>query len=247
VLPPFEGLQLSQIHVLKSKTQIDFAARELMNARFVGFDTETKPVFTKDAVRDGPHVVQLATLEHAFIVQVDAAGTHEFLRSVIESTHIVKVGFGLKSDRGPLRRKLGIRLGEAVDLAPVVRRLGYSQAVGVKAAVAIVLGQRLVKSKSVTTSNWALPKLRPTNSNTRLTTLLLRFESFTPWDSRTLLRLCVLNSDSAVPDHGLVSPSMGPSRREGALPEFRYQNFRGCYSNFVGATPDRRNATAVIL
>lgn len=160
-LPPFEGLHLSHIHVLKSKTQIDFAARELMNARFVGFDTETKPVFTKDAVRDGPHVVQLATLEHAFIVQVDAACTNEFLRSVIESAHIVKVGFGLKSDRGPLRRKLGIRLGEAVDLAPVVRRLGYSQAVGVKAAVAIVLGQRLVKSKSVTTSNWALPKLRP--------------------------------------------------------------------------------------
>lgn len=108
----------------------------------------------------GPHLVQLATLEHAFIVQVGAAGTQEFSRSIVESAHIVKVGFGLTSDRGPLRRKLGIRLGEAVDLAPVVRRLGYSQAVGVKAAVAIVLGQRLVKSKSVT-SNWALPKLRP--------------------------------------------------------------------------------------
>jgi ribonuclease D len=160
-LPPFEGLQLSHIHVLRSNAQVNFAARELMNARFVGFDTETKPVFTKDAVRDGPHVVQLATLEHAFIVQVGTAGTHEFLRSVIESDEIVKVGFGLKCDRGPLRKKLGLRLGEAVDLAPVVRRLGYSQAVGVKAAVAVVLGQRLVKSKSVTTSNWALPKLRP--------------------------------------------------------------------------------------
>ena len=160
-LPPFEGLQLSHIHVLKSKTQIEFATRALMDARFVGFDTETKPAFTKDAVRDGPHVVQFATLEHAFIVQVGMAGTHEFLRNVIESAHIVKVGFGLKSDRRPLRTKLGIRLDGAVDLAPVVRRLGYRQAVGVKAAVAIVLGQRLVKSKSVTTSNWALPKLRP--------------------------------------------------------------------------------------
>lgn len=160
-LPAFEGLQLSHIHVLKSKTQIEFATRALMDARFVGFDTETKPVFTKDVVRDGPHVVQLATLEHAFIIQVGMAGTHEFLRHVIESTHIVKVGFGLKSDRGPLRTKLGIRLGEAIDLAPIVRRLGYRQAVGVKAAVAIVLGQRLAKSKSITTSNWALPKLRP--------------------------------------------------------------------------------------
>lgn len=160
-LPPFEGLQLSHIHVLKSQTQIEFATRTLREARFVGFDTESKPVFTKDAVRDGPHIIQLATLEHAFIVQVGADSTHEFLKSVIESSDVVKVGFGLKSDRGPLRTKLGIRLAEAVDLAPIVRKLGYRQAVGVKAAVAIVLGQKLQKSKSVTTSNWALAKLRP--------------------------------------------------------------------------------------
>ena len=32
-LPPFEGLQLSPIHVLKSKTQVEFATRALMDAR----------------------------------------------------------------------------------------------------------------------------------------------------------------------------------------------------------------------
>ena len=42
-----------------------------------------------------------------------------------------------------------------------LRKLGYSQPVGLKAAVAIVLAQRLPKSKSTSTSNWALPKLRP--------------------------------------------------------------------------------------
>jgi ribonuclease D len=160
-MPLFEGLPPSRIHVVKSLTQVEFAIRALTEARFVGFDTETKPTFTKEAVRDGPHVIQFATQKHAFIVQVDLSTPVDFLKSVIESSAIVKVGFGLKSDRGPLRRKLGIRLGEVVDLSHAVRRLGYRQAVGVKVAVAVVLGRRLRQFKSVTTSNWALPKLRP--------------------------------------------------------------------------------------
>lgn len=52
-------------------------------------------------------------------------------------------------------------LTNKVGRAHAVRKLGYRQAVGVKAAVAIVLERRLQKTKSITTSNWALPRLRP--------------------------------------------------------------------------------------
>lgn len=40
----------------------------------------------------------------------------DFLRTIVESESITKVGFGLKSDRGPLRRKLGLRLDSTVEL-----------------------------------------------------------------------------------------------------------------------------------
>jgi len=160
-MPVFEGLPLGQIHVVRSAAQVEFASRVLADARVIGFDTESKPTFTREAVNEGPHVVQFATMEHAFIVQVGAATPIAFLKSVIESSEIVKVGFGLRSDRGPLRSKLGIRLGESVDLAQALRKLGYRQEVGVKTAVAIFLERRLQKSRSATTSNWALPNLRP--------------------------------------------------------------------------------------
>lgn len=160
-MPSFEGLPLSHIHMVKTHSEIEFAIRILTNARFIGFDTESKPTFTKDAISDGPHVVQFATMEHAFIVQLGATNPTEFLKSIVESTEIIKVGFGLKSDRGPLRKKLGLQLMGSIDLAHEVRKLGYREAVGAKAAVAIVLAQRLQKSKSTTTSNWALPTLRP--------------------------------------------------------------------------------------
>lgn len=159
LLPVFSGLPLDRIQVLKTAEQIEAARRAMEKERFVGFDTESRPTFAKDALQTGPHVIQFALRNCAFIVQVNSESPLEFLKSIIESQEIIKVGFGLTSDRGLLHRKFGIRLGATVELSQALRRLRYRQALGVKAAVAVVLGQRLQKSKAVTTSNWAIPKL----------------------------------------------------------------------------------------
>jgi ribonuclease D len=160
-LPTYEALPPARIHVLKTSAQLQFAERELRAAVHVGFDTESKPVFAAGAPQTGPDVIQFATLDDAFIVQTATPGTADFLRAMIESDVIVKVGFGLASDRPQLYRKLGLRLGKSIDLSHMVGRLGFEQAVGLKTAVAIVLGQRLPKSRKATTSNWASPNLSP--------------------------------------------------------------------------------------
>jgi ribonuclease D len=154
-LPTYDALPAARIHVLRTGAQLEFAERALRAAMHVGFDTESKPVFAAGAPQTGPDVIQFATLDDAFIVQTAVPETAEFLRAMIESDEIVKVGFGLASDRPQLYRKLGLRLGRSIDLSHMVRRLGFQQAVGLKTAVAIVLGQRLPKSKRTTTSNWA--------------------------------------------------------------------------------------------
>ena len=127
--------------------------------RFVGFDTESRPTWSSDVPRTGPHLIQFALSDRAYVVQAPFGELTEALRVILESEDIVKVGFGLKSDRGLLLHSLGARLHAVVEMTAVLRSLRYKQALGVKAAVAIVLGQRLPKSKSVTTSNWANPKL----------------------------------------------------------------------------------------
>ena len=158
-LPPFDPLPLERIVVVETAEQADAALRAMRQARFVGFDTESKPTFTRDAVRDGPHVIQFSTLDEAFIVQVNDRTPIAFLREVLESEAIVKVGFGLDSDRGPLEHKLHTRLRASVEVSQVLRSLGHKQALGAKAAVAVVLGRRMTKSKSVTTSNWGAARL----------------------------------------------------------------------------------------
>ena len=161
LLPAFEELSIRQITLPTTAAQFQEAFEAIRKEGIVGFDTESKPTFTKDAPRDGPHVVQLALTERAFVVQIGAKPPIEFLRSVLESEAILKVGFGLRSDSGPLQQKLGVTLAAGLELATSLRALRYRQPLGVKAAVAVVLGRRLMKSKSMTTSNWARASLLP--------------------------------------------------------------------------------------
>ncbi len=155
LLPDFDGLQLKQIILLEKEEQFSKALAMIQAAGVVGFDTETKPVFEKGVKPDGPHVVQLALNDRAFIIPIGQNPPTEFLVAVLGSKAITKVGFGLNSDRGELRRKFGLVLQGEMDLTQPLRKLGYRQRLGARAAIAVVFGQNLQKSKSVTTSNWA--------------------------------------------------------------------------------------------
>ena len=159
LLPTFVGLTLAQIEVPATPAEIARAVVHLLSQRFVGFDTESKPTFAKGEAASGPHVVQFATLNRGYIFQVRHGETHreshEALAALLQSQTMVKVGFGLKSDRGHIQRKLGAQPNAILDLTTYFKQLGYRNEVGVRGAVAMVLHQRFQKSKRVSTSNWA--------------------------------------------------------------------------------------------
>jgi ribonuclease D len=161
LLEPFIGLTIDRIFVPSTRAEIDHAAAELAAARFVGFDTESKPTFAKGEVSDGPHTVQFATLEKAYVFQLHRAECHLAVAGILASTDIVKVGFGLRSEQDQLPRKLGVHPRAVLDLCAVFRRQGYRKTIGVKTAVAVVFKKKFQKSKRVTTSNWARHELAP--------------------------------------------------------------------------------------
>lgn len=160
LMPPFQGLGLAQILVPRSHEDFIAATRDLLQCRYVGFDTESKPTFDKGETSRGPHVVQLTTLKHAYIFQLWREHCCEHLCRILQSADTVKVGFGLGSDRSHIRRKLGITPNALLDLDQVFRKQGYRRELGVKAAIAVLLRQKFQKSKSVAMSNWALPELK---------------------------------------------------------------------------------------
>ena len=158
-LQVFAGLTLAQIEVPTTRAQFEAAAAEILAAGTVGFDTESKPTFAVGEISDGPHVVQFALPERAFIFQAYRNEGRDLLIELLQSHGLRKVGFGLGSDRSQVQAKFGVSLGSVIDLGHEFRQRGYRNAVGVRAAVAIVFERRFVKSKRTTTSNWALPQL----------------------------------------------------------------------------------------
>lgn len=159
LLPPFERLGRERIVLVATASQARDAARRLLAEPAWGFDTESRPTFTAGQASEGPHVVQLATLEQAFVFQLHDAECRALTGELLARTGIVKAGFGLQDDRRRIVEKLGVQPQDVLDLDTVLRQRGWRRQMGIKAAVAVLFGQRFQKSKRAATSNWAQRQL----------------------------------------------------------------------------------------
>ncbi|WP_105041865.1 3'-5' exonuclease [Rubritalea profundi] len=161
LLPAFLGLSPDQIYVPGTRAECNNAVDEILAAGIGGFDTEAKPIFRKGQKCDGPHVVQFALTDKAFIFQLHRSECEKAAADLIASKQVLKVGFGLKNDHAQIRRRFGIALNHVLDLDQVFREMGYRGQIGVRGAMGVILQQCFKKSKSTTTSNWALRELTP--------------------------------------------------------------------------------------
>ena len=159
LLEPFDRLGPSQIQVVATAQHAASALQELAGVAALGFDTESKPTFAKNEASDGPHIVQLSTLDKAYIFQLLDAECRRAVALLLASPGIVKAGFGLGDDRRRIIHKLGIDLQGVLDLNTVFRERGYRKDMGVRGAVAVLFNKRFIKSRKATTSNWANPRL----------------------------------------------------------------------------------------
>ena len=159
-LPPYEGIRLADVRLVKSAADAEAARAALLAADAIGFDTESKPTFVKGESSDGPHLIQFADDRQAWLFQVgDAFPYLATVKAILESDMTLKIGFGLSDDIKRVRAKLGIEPLKVVDLGPVLREPGQKNDLGAKSAVAKYFGQALTKSKKISTTNWAAPRL----------------------------------------------------------------------------------------
>ena len=159
LLDPFERLGLDRIALIHSPAQAEKACAELAASAHWGFDTESKPTFRKDEQSDGPHIVQLATLDKAWVFQLQDVTCRAMVAELLALRGVTKAGFGLGDDRKRITSKLGVEPADVLELNTVFRQQGYRKEMGVKGAVAVLFNRRFIKSKKATTSNWANPRL----------------------------------------------------------------------------------------
>ena len=159
LLEVFDRLGMGDIQLVSTPAQAAQALQALEGATALGFDTESKPTFAKNELSTGPHIVQLSTLDKAWIFQLEDAECRRAVGTLLESPNIIKAGFGLGDDRKRIIHKLGVDLQGVLDLNAVFREKGYRKDMGVRGAVAVVFNKRFIKSKKASTSNWANPQL----------------------------------------------------------------------------------------
>ena len=159
LLPEFDRLGLDRITLVCTGAQARQAQDDLGKAKAWGFDTESKPTFKVGEQSDGPHILQLSTLERAWVFQLHEPECRRVAGELLALGGVAKAGFGLGDDRKRIVHKLGIEPLGILELNAVFRERGYRKDMGVKGAVAVLFNQRFIKSKKAATSNWANARL----------------------------------------------------------------------------------------
>jgi len=148
LLPPmdFDGEIVEIVTPEGAKRAVEILQKE----KVLGFDTETRPSFTKGESYT-PSLLQLGTRDSAFLFRLKFFKFPEELISLLENPEVLKVGIGIKDDLVGLGKIAKMKPAGFVDLADEMKKKGMTSA-SLRSLTAIFLGKRLFKKAK--TTNW---------------------------------------------------------------------------------------------
>ncbi len=149
------------------------ALEDLWKENVLGFDTETRPTFTKGKTCR-PALIQLATAETVYLIQLTRIAFRDDIATLLSSPRVLKVGVAIHDDMKALARIHPFAADGVVDLAAMARARGI-QAQGLRTLSANLLGFRI--SKSAQCSNW---------ENHELTAQQIKYAATDAWVGREL-------------------------------------------------------------
>lgn len=145
------------IHIIRTRRELDAAIDQLSSDTVVGFDTETRPAFKKGQSYP-PALLQLAGAEAVYIFQLRYIRFPRKLRRILENPHITKAGVALSYDISELQKIAPFHDAGFVDLAGLAKKAGIKNH-GLRGLAAVLLGFRI--SKTARQSNWWQETLTP--------------------------------------------------------------------------------------
>ncbi len=143
------------IQLVRSEGEAADAIQQLNRESVLGFDTETRPAFTKGK-KYLPSLLQLAGAETIYLFQLRGIGLAKTVVDLLSNPNIIKAGVSLAFDLRELRQIDEFSPQGFVDLGRMAQEKGI-QNQGLRGLAAVVLGFRI--SKSAQTSNWAKEEL----------------------------------------------------------------------------------------
>ncbi len=145
------------IMVVDTPEAIIEACDYLSRQTLIGFDTETRPSFTK-GVSNKVSLLQLASGEKAFLFRLNKIALERPILRLMESRTTIKIGAAIRDDIRGLQQLRQFTPRGFIDLQSIVGRYGIAE-LSVRKMAAITLGVKISKAQRL--SNWEASSLTP--------------------------------------------------------------------------------------
>lgn len=122
----------------------------------IGFDTETRPVFSPHAPQCKVALLQLSGEREAFLFRLNKMGLRRSLCAILANPHIIKVGAASSDDVHGLQKRAKFKSDGFIDLQRIAWQWGIRDK-SVKKLAANILGVRISKTQQL--SNWEAEEL----------------------------------------------------------------------------------------
>lgn len=145
-----------KIILVSTNEEASHAVSQLLKEKVLGFDTESRPSFTRD--QNYPvSIIQLCGEDCVWLFKLSCL--HDSMAkifAILEQSHIKKVGVAVNGDIAALRKLRDFQPAGFEDISEKTRKIGIVNT-GLRNLAAAFLGQRI--SKGAQMSNWAVDKL----------------------------------------------------------------------------------------
>lgn len=131
--------------------ELDHAIEYLRHQRFIGFDTETKPVFQANQPHRHTALLQLSGEDEAFLFRLHSLGLPQEIADIMSDPHITKIGAAVYDDIRGLQHYCRFNQHRFLDLQTFSTQYGIEDK-SLKKLTAIILGRKLSKKEQC--SNW---------------------------------------------------------------------------------------------
>ena len=152
-LGQYEG----ELCVVEHANDIEAAIAEMRQCAVLGFDTETRPSFTRGTVYNVA-LLQLSGPNKTWLFRLCKTGLPTQLADFLADATIKKAGLAIRDDLRGLRRLRIFEPGGFVDVQNMASRMGVED-LSLKKMAATVLGLRVSKRQRLT--NWEYQTLTP--------------------------------------------------------------------------------------
>jgi len=149
-----------KIHLITEIKDVRDAINTLRKYPVLGFDTETRPVFSK-GVQHNVSLLQLSSSKEAFLFRLNHLGFPNELVALLEDSTILKVGVAILDDVRGLQKLSNFKADGFIELAEIAGDLGIVTC-GLRNLAAIFLGVRITKKEQLT--NWERPLINSKQS-----------------------------------------------------------------------------------